>query len=402
VLDSLWEARQVFALRDALGPAGMLGGARPEQAFHRGAVAASFGMDDQARGILSAFVDRARTSGDTAHVLDAEELLADVDARSGRYAEAARWMDSLLRTPTADSVRHEEWVHGREVWAGLRSVPPQRLARLDTAPVAMRRDLAGLLTVPVYGTNAADSVEMIFDTGAGLTVLTAGAGARLGLRLTGDSTAARSITGGYVHAALGELPRLRVGGSVVEHVAVLVMRDEDLSFPQAHYAIRGIVGFPVISALGPVAITRDLRLRAGVAGSPAPLAARNVALSGFTPLVDVAFAGQRGTWALDTGAQTTMAYPPFLARHGAQVRATGQPVSQGLGGAGGTTTISAYRMKSVPLEIGGHTLTVPDLSVLPDPPNPDARRLFGNLGLDALNGANRITLHLAGGWIRIE
>ncbi|MEP6731807.1 MAG: aspartyl protease family protein [bacterium] len=410
-LDSMWANRQLFDLRNAVAPDGVLGPDTTARQFYLGAVAAGFELDESANEILSRYLDHARSGrfgADTTHTADAEVLRAEVAARNGHYARAAEWLASALssRRSTADSATVDDWSRDLAVWRGLRAVAEQRVVVTDTTPTHLARDRAGLLTL--FARNASgdsgtrDSVQMIFDTGAGLTVVTTTTASRLGVRFTGDSVDVEAATGIQVRSALGEIPRLSLGSVTVEHVVVLVMRDADLSFPEANYAIHGIIGYPVLAAMGRMTVSRDLWLRSGVQAAPIPLAARNVAVDGLAPLVEVGFAHRLSAWTLDTGAQATIAYPRFLARHGEAVRAAGVLETEGLGSAGGGTKVSGYHMRDVQLMLGKGTITVPQMTVLRVGPTTSARRVFGNLGLDAFAGATRVTIDLRGGTVFVE
>jgi hypothetical protein len=402
-LRRLYDERQLFALRDSVvARGGLPRGDAPD--FYAGAVAAAFGLTDEAQRTLGAYLDRARAGrlgADTARVADAEELLAEQAARAGRYAEAAQRLARVTRPERreqADTGDAADRGRARALWSALAAVPPQRVALAAPTTVPIARDRAGLLTVPVRGADTA-AMSLVFDTGAGLSVATASTAARLGIRLLPDSTDVRSITGALVRAGLGLAPRLTIGAAELRDVLFLVFRDADLAFPQVGYQIHGIVGYPVIAALGAVTITRGalaIAPRAGAAagGGWADLRARNVALDGFTPLVEARFGGRAAAYAFDTGAQTTMLYPPFLARHDSLVRASGERAERGLGGAGGSTRLTAYRLRDARLTLGGRELTLPAVDVMATAPNPRARRIFGNLGLDLLARVEHVTIDL--------
>lgn len=400
-LDSLWMRRDPFALRRAL--AGVRLGSAP---FHEGAVAALFRDDSVALVRLGAFLARAR--GDDPRRADAHGLLASLASRSGRYATAAAHVDSALAlVATADTARRDELRRGRATWHALGEVPPQRVVRVDRTPVPVVRDRAGLLTVGVRAAAgaAADSaaVPMVLDTGAGLTVVTAGTAALLGARVGTDSVEVGSVTGARVRAALGVVPSLAIGGTRVDDVAVLVFRDEDLSFPQAGYAIRGIIGYPVLAALGRVRIEggRALVVEGAVRGA-VPLAARNVAVDGHAPLVAVGVRGVEGTWLLDTGSQASFGLPRLLARHEAWIRRTGKPMSGGLGGAGGTTTVTGFTLPRVRLAVGGRAVDVARLDVHARATNDRAERLDGVLGVDLFARSRTVVLDLARGVLLVQ
>lgn len=398
-LDSLWARRAPFALRRAL--AGVRPGTAP---FHEGTVAALFRDDSVALVRLGAFL--ATAAAVDPRRADAHELLASLESRRGRYAAAAAHVDSALAVvPAADSARRDELRRGRATWHALGDVPPQRVAQVDRTPVPVVPDRAGLLTIAVRAGDAADSaaVPMVLDTGAGLTVVTAGTAARLGARVGTDSVEVGSVTGARVRAALGVVPSLAIGGTRVDDVVVLVFRDEDLSFPQAGYAIRGIIGYPVLAALGRMRIDGGrLLVVEGAVRDAVPLTARNVAADGHAPLVAVHVRGIEGTWLLDTGSQSSFGLPRLLARHEPWVRRAGTPMSGGLGGAGGTTTVTGFTLPGVRLAVGGRDVDLARFDVHARATNARAARLEGVLGVDLFAAGRTVLLDLGRGVLRVQ
>ncbi len=67
------------------------------------------------------------------------------------------------------------------IWKGLQNVPPQNHGHQQRDRIAYRRDLAGLINIPV---SFADSTYyFVFDTGANLSVITESYARKSNLRM---------------------------------------------------------------------------------------------------------------------------------------------------------------------------------------------------------------------------
>ncbi|HEX8674485.1 MAG TPA: retropepsin-like aspartic protease, partial [Longimicrobium sp.] len=303
-LATLYRARDCFGLRDALRDA------RGELSFYRAAEASAFNRTDDAVAHARRFIGSPGRAGDTL-LAEAHSIMGEAHAKAYRYADAARAYSAAA--PLArDSAARAEAANAAALWGALATVPPQTVERAPEVRLATARDRAGLLTTEVEV--GGKRIPFVWDTGAGLSTITDSTAVELGLRIVEAAVQVGSATGQRSAARLAVAPELRLGGATVRNAVFLVLPAASLSFPQIGYRIRGIVGYPVIAALGP---TTHLRAGGIVLEAPAPAArpgaASNLCLDGMAPRLAVSHAGRRMHVGLDTGAQTTSLFPPFLA-----------------------------------------------------------------------------------------
>ena len=96
----------------------------------------------------------------------------------------------------------------------------------------------------------------MFDTGANISTISLITARRLGLMLSqGRANTESGATGNKVPLHTAIIPELRFGSSVVRNAValVLVMENKELDVDlgkSSHYTIQGILGYPVLSALG--------------------------------------------------------------------------------------------------------------------------------------------------------
>lgn len=384
-LAAMYERHDCFAARDALklAPAN----SSNELAFYRGWVAAAFSRREAVAELRRYLASDAARS-DAKHRRAAEQLLADVLVREFRYAEAA---DAYARVAaaTTDSTRGD-MANNAAVFDALRDVPAQTLAFAADVDVPLTRDRANLMNVPVEAAGKQES--FVFDTGANLSTVSESVAQELGFRVIDRTIRVGTATSARAAARLAVAPELRIGGATVRNVVFLVLPDSALSFPQIGYRIRGIVGHPVIHALGQVTLTRDGRLRA--AARPTAAAANgepNLCLDGLDNLVRGELGGQPLLLGLDTGARSTQLFPPYYRRNRAAVEA-GRATTLRLGGAGGSQSLPAYYIGPVAITVGSAAATLPQVAVATQPASQRSEYADGDIGQDVIATFSEMTL----------
>lgn len=381
-LASLYQARDCFGLRDALRDA------RGELSFYRAAEAAAFNRADDAVAHARRFTESPAARGDTL-LAEAYSIMGESHAKAYRYADAARAY-STAATLARDSAARAEAANGAALWGALAAVPAQTVERAPEVRLATARDKARLLTTEVEA--GGKRIPFVWDTGAGLSTISDSTAVEMGLRIVEAAVQVGSITGTRTPARLAIAPELRLGGATVRNAVFLVLPAARLSFPQIDYRIRGIIGYPVIAALGPTTYLRagGIVLEAPT-GPSQPGAASNLCMDGMSPRLAIGHAGRRLHVGLDTGAQTTSLFPPFLAANREEVM-KGTEMTAGIGGAAGMRTVRAYNLPSVQIEIAGRPLTLQNVKVFSEPTMERSEFLFGNLGQDVFSQLESMTL----------
>ncbi|MES3045594.1 retropepsin-like aspartic protease [Sphingomonas faeni] len=117
------------------------------------------------------------------------------------------------------------------------------------ASIPTMRDKAGLVRAAVVISGLTQNA--ILDTGANLSVMSASAAKRLGLRIRDGAGRIASPSSGQIVTRVAVADRLVIAGVELAHVASLVMDDAQLSFPiVGGYQIDAIAGFSVFRAVG--------------------------------------------------------------------------------------------------------------------------------------------------------
>ncbi|HET7321990.1 MAG TPA: retropepsin-like aspartic protease, partial [Longimicrobiaceae bacterium] len=206
----------------------------------------------------------------------------------------------------------------------------------------------------------------------------------LGLRIIPAGIEVGSSTGTEVTADVAVADRLTIGGLEFHNAVFLVMDDSLLTFPDG-FRIPGIIGFPVIEAMG------EIRIRGGdtlVVPERVPTrTAANLALQQLSPLTTVSWRGDTLICRLDTGASSIQFYEPVYRRSGDRIRAAGRLDTLRFGGAGGVRQLEGYRLRDVRLAVGDATVVLDSTFVLTHSieDHPEDNFLGCNLGHDVLD-----------------
>ncbi|MEM9378467.1 MAG: retropepsin-like aspartic protease [Planctomycetota bacterium] len=381
-LHGLIDARAWFELRDALERAADLPAA--ERAYFEARRDAVFNRP----GRSSERALAALASGELvpAQALALRRLLPVNDMRRAAWDDGLASSDELLRLHVDDLPPDEleNLRNTRAIFAALAGTAPRSVEVEEDFLVAPDAD--GRIPLLLEG----ESVAFTIDTGANLSVAMRSVAERASLELRPAGITVGTSTGGTVEADLAVAGELRLGGAVLRNVPFLVFPDELLSF-EGGFRIPGLVGFGELEALGEVRFLQDGSI--GVRAAPPANGLRNMALDGLDAIVTVECLGAPAIARVDTGANVTVFYEPFLRRHRAAIEAVGREEAVRTGGVGGVVEIPSWRLPSLTLVLGGEAIELTEVDVYRDPlPRADEGLLDVNLGRDVLEGREALVL----------
>ena len=376
-LRHLQEKNLIFQLREALQQPGWNDS---ETRFYRAVVEGRFGQETAAIEDFRKFL-----ASRPKHDLErrAFEELASALTRMGHYGEAASaWAEALRLTPPGDHDRADT-ENTRALYESLGDVPPQTIQFDPEVQIEAKRSALGSWDVPVEVNGRRG--EWIFDTGANQSTLSESEAARMGLSIRDASVYVKGSTDKKNSLRLAVAPELRFGSARLTNIVFLVLSDEALYISPLKYQIRGILGLPVLRALGTVGISAEgtVRIETKAAAEPGE---PNVFFDGLSPIVETRHAGRRLAMLLDTGANKSTAYPSLRAAL-TRDELSGLKIKQDTsGGAGGIAQRTINLIPALGLEILDRTAQLTNLALLLKQPTGDASYRDGVLGMDALMG----------------
>ena len=310
-----------------------------------------------------------------AHSIGASSAFA-----AGDYREAAAHASALL---SAGSTMPEEERKGFERLAAIANLlaqaPSQQVVTIGNgAPTPIARDKVGLIRIAIdAGSYRQDAV---IDTGANMSVASASAASKMGLRIIEGHARVGNSIGTDVAVRLGIADRLEIAGAQLRNVVFLVMEDEALTFPvPGGYRIDAIIGLPVLRAIGRFRFTRsDFRIEPA---AKQPAQPQNLRLIGSDPYVVATIAGYDHPLFLDSGANLSSLFHRFGAEH--PEWQGGDADKSRRGGAGGVQQVESVSLNNLPLRLGAIERTVPAIG-LSESSDEGKERAYGVFGADLI------------------
>lgn len=278
------------------------------------------------------------------------------------------------------------------MWTALEQTPPQRVVIKGTNKLKIKKDKAGLNNL--HAVVGKDTADFIFDTGANMSTISLSTAKRLHMQIIPSDIEVGAITGASVKAQLGVCRQFNLGNIAVNNAVFLVLPDSALAFPQINYKIEGILGYPVISAMKEVQLTKDGYLivpekETDIRSTP------NMAIDRLSPLIFID--GKHYTF--DTGADETFLYNNFYEAYKEEITANYKPVNIRFGGAGGKTEQVAYKIRHH-FNIMEKDVVLDSVPVLKDKISNEM--VFGNIGQDIIRQFNTMTINFDKMFIRFD
>lgn len=316
-------------------------------------------------------------------------LLSTAAFVAGDYAAAARSGRELAAALRAAGDEGADGAERAMRVAALLADQPRQAVQGSAAggTTTARLDPVGLPRIDVVINGQGQ--DAIFDTGANLSVLSAEAAQRLGVRLLEGTTPIGNSVQSTVQARIGIADRVEIAGTVLRDVVFLVIDDSQLTFPlpTGRYEIDAIIGLPVMRALGRMRVEPN---RFTVLPAAADAGPSNMRASSSSLYVDASIDGQDVPLFLDTGANRTTLSALYAERNAARVAAL--PVrEQRSAGAGGMQVQRVATWTNAPLELGGRRVLLPSLQIVL-PSERRERDSYGTIGASVLRAFTGYTL----------
>jgi predicted aspartyl protease len=368
---SLYDAHQWFALRDAVK-----GGNAP--AFYRGATACAFNeLPHCEKELEQDFKSEAKSED----AVEGHRILTSVYLRQGRYRNALVQADAVLALNPGDSDAQGD----RPMLVALSEFPDQLVENRKASVLKLEENG---LPISINGAKA----TYWFDSGANLSVMSESEAKRFGLSVRAVQTQASVMTGAQVAFKIALADELTIGSFRIKNVAFLVFPDDQPPFNELPQQSRGLVGLPVLLAFGRFSWAADGSFDL----APKPLSggvpSAELCFEGKNPAVQVRFENRDLSFTLDTGASTTDLYPPFAAAFPELIRTSGKKETHQMTGVGSVENLNATVLPRVDFKVGGHPVALHPATVLLEPNGESSKFYYGNLGIDLLKQAKRVTM----------
>jgi len=287
--------------------------------------------------------------------------LAAVYARQGRYGDSYRASAAAKALGARPFTLDQE--QDMDVVKSLESEKPMAVRHPAAGRLAVTRDKAGLMQVAVSVNG--NSVNAIFDTGAGFSTLSESCAKKLGVRILDRPTTVGSSSKDALATRVGVAERFQFGDAVLTNVVFFVLPDSELTFAGGAYKIDAIVGLPVMEALGRVELAKEAGGEVLYYGhKPGARVAGNLILDGFVPIVLAEADGKAALRLfLDTGATNTTLNKSAARDYPALTAAAVKDAATFTGAGGTAKDDDAMTLPTLQLTIAGRVFHLAKISM---------------------------------------
>ena len=396
-LYALLEREDYFRLRDALPEARHKLSAE-RTLYYQAMLDHAFNRCDESNARIEELLSKASVREVDSMVSELLQIKVGNLTRMNRYGEAAATFRQLIEItdPVADSSDYADFVNMEGLWSAVAEVPPTAILKHGAVEIHSYRDSHNMLMVPVRSGGAAD--EFVFDTGAGLSTVTESTARTMGMRLY-DADVEAGTTGENIRTKLAVADSIYLGDLLVEHVLFLMVPDEALSFPEANFQIRGIIGFPVILAMEEIHMQKNGML--SIPADPGQRSFSNLYLETLSPSVQVVSGADSLVFSLDTGANTTEVSKRYYDAHQERIDSTGLKSTGRWGYAGGIREVEQIVLEHFPFRIGSKEGILPKVAVATGDYS-FLKNSDGNLGQDVFSQFDAMILNFRSMYVDFE
>lgn len=372
-LSQLSRTHQMFALRDQVQMHTQVSD------FYAGEVACAFNdiarCERRLRDVLA-----SKPPPDTAKQV--HNILAGVALRQGQYRRSLQEIDALLAIPPNDTDARES----RPIADALSRFPDQSVQGTTRANIRMDK---GKLPLLINGKKA----SYFFDTGANLSVISELDAVQFGMEIQNVKSGSKDINGNSVLFRIALAKDLSLGGIELKNVAFLVADKTQQPFIDMPAGERGLIGLPVLLALGSLKWNRDGALELDRSPEAADTSAANMCFDDMNVITLARFENRGLPFILDTGAETSDLWPKFGDVAGDLIRRSGTHAAHAVTGMGGEQKYEITSLPKVSLELGGLPIRLAPARVLNTNQRDVAKWFYGNLGIDLLEQAQSVTMN---------
>ena len=348
----------------------------------RGAMDFGFDHRTQAARELKEIIRKAPHSE---NALEAHQMLVSLYFRHGQYRAAIAQAEQGLRArPEAEDLKGI-----RSMLGLLAQYPDLRIVR-RTGSAVQGEIHDGNLFAPL--TIDGISGSYILDTGANVSLISESEAKRLGLAVHETATKMSDISGTPSGMRLAEAHDLWVGGIHLKNVAFAVFPDRNEPFVDLPEGRKGILGIPVLLAMGSICLEKNNRIILSNSQMTADGQSLPLAFDGQNPLVRIEFRATPLTFTLDTGADRTYLYKPFADAFPSLIQ-TGRRRQEKVTGVSGRSFQESVDVPSVRFSLAkGVEVELAPATVILSPTSAQSKWTAGNFGFDLLDKARPFTI----------
>lgn len=289
----------------------------------------------------------------------------------------------------------------RLIWQQLVDFEPQKVIfNKEVERFTSKKDLAGLLTLPVKAGN--DSIDFVFDTGAGLNVVNSEMAEKLNFTILPDvGIQIQSFTGNYTKVRIAIAPEIYIGSVKIENSPFLVYNAKELIFANGAYVIKGIIGFPIAKELGSI-VYSDTKITLNQMHKNYKIKDKNLFLEELRGVVMLGYKGQVKPYNLDTGANHTILSKPFYTNYTKNLGKVKTVTKEFEGAGNGINNKQLIELIKPVFTLGKYKITLDKINLDANEIDVYGPNNYGNIGQDFFKNYNEVVISFKGNYIELN
>ena len=322
-----------------------------------------------------------RSSPESPQAYDAYEWLSHLYFYRGQYRSLVSIMEKRWAAFPNKNEREQE----QRAIAGFRGLPDQILEKL--APSKLHHgDDSIFIPVSIDGNTA----TYFFDTGAWVSCMSESEAERLGLIVKQTPGTMGNSSGSSVGFRAAVAKQVAIGNVRFENVSFAVFPDNQEPWSVLAPGRRGIIGVPMLVALGALRWTKNGTFEIGPTSQSLDIRKSNLVFDNDHLAVTAAVEGRNVLATLDTGAVTTDLYKPFADMFADVLEQRGIKGSTEVRGIGHAESFDSVTVPELKIQLGGFDTVLAPAHVLLK--SIGANCCIGNFGMDLLRQASSFSI----------
>ncbi len=359
-----------------------------------------FNRPDQAVACVDSLLQNHQTELGLGNITSMLMLKSAVEFNRGHYAVSADMLKSFERQLKAKNVAMDfaQIDAAVALYEQFRCCHPMTVERPKGDVVIPMANEPIVLKIPndtvprgtvmrVPAKIGGKTYHPIFDTGAGMTFMSAAFAKKMGVRVLGDSM---TIVGeSTVKGHAGVLDSMSIGGILVRNVPVTINSDTVLNRVAD---IDFVLGLDVMMLLDEVQIfPHEGRIVVPARPTAQPSTGSNMYISNRQPMIKGESGGKDCVFFFDTGnGNATLSYS-FYKANKSEIDAKAKKIRRLSGGIGAVGEKDMLLLPSWTLRFGGHDVVFKDMPVLLEGSGTVSDS--GNIGMALVNRFNKVTVN---------
>lgn len=355
----------------------------PDLLLYKATLDNVFNQPEESTRLINLLIEKYSTHFNDTIIKDLYSMRCQNANNMEDYLSAYRDECTILEkySHVCDSSEIETRKQDNSIFSHITNVPKMQIRKPADSQVSLKRDMAGLFTVPINLQN--DTVDFVFDTGANVSVIVKSLAEKYKIKILEGKALVGTSTGKTVEGEIGLLD-LRLGNMEIKNSVFIVFPDSALSFANGVYKIRGVIGFPIMYAFQEFILKDDKFLI--VPEKPEVANDRNLALDGAFPVILVKYKNDTLPFHFDSGANITDLTSAFFKKYKNEIVGKCKKVKRTTGGAGGTAESVIYILDPISLSVGDSECKLDSLRVFQkDLMGSYVKYQYGNFGQDYIN-----------------